>query len=142
MLSDAQKKSLLSELNFKTSRSGGKGGQHVNKVSSKVEVIFNLNDSEILTEDQKTLLQAVLYNKLDGSGCIHITAQADRSQLINKQTAVDKLLFLIEKSLVVQKQRKPTKIPKAIIKKRIENKVMNAHQKALRKKIDFRKYEN
>src|SRR5690606_4575618 len=108
---------LLEHVTFKTSRSGGKGGQHVNKVSSKVEVILNIPDAEFLAADEKALLMSKLAHRLDNGGNLHVVAQEDRSQLANKETAIEKLQLLIANALKVEKPRKPTKVPKAVIRK-------------------------
>lgn len=128
------KEQILKLVDFKTSRSGGKGGQNVNKVSSKVELIFNINDAEFLNNDEKELLRIKLVNRLDSEGLLHIVSQEDRSQLLNKEKTVDKLIELIKKSLQVPKKRKPTKIPKSVIEKRLKNKTVNAFKKDSRKK--------
>lgn len=125
---------LLKEITFKTSRSGGKGGQNVNKVSSKVELIFNIAGSSLLSDEQKLLLTERLANKLDSEGYIHVVSQVDRSQLANKEIAITKFIDLLTKSLAVQKKRKPTKIPKAVIEKRLNNKAANSAKKEHRKK--------
>ncbi len=125
---------LIKEISFKTSRSGGKGGQNVNKVSSKVEAIFNVGNSLLLTDEQKTLLTEKLSKRLDGEGNIHVVSQEDRSQLVNKEKTVLKLLAILEKSLQVPKKRKPSKIPKSIIEKRLSNKLVTSTKKENRKK--------
>ena len=127
------KEELVKEVTFKTSRSGGKGGQNVNKVSSKVELIFNIADSAFFTEDEKALMIQRLTTKLDSEGNLHIVSQEDRSQLLNKQKTLIKLIAVLEKSLKIQKKRKPTKIPKAVIEKRLNNKLVTATKKANRK---------
>jgi len=131
------KTTLLNYIEFKTSRSGGKGGQHVNKVSSKVEVILNVHKAEFLSEAEKTLLMERLAHRLDTAGNLHVIAQDDRSQLANKETAVDKLIRLITAALKVDKPRKATKIPKAVIRKRLEGKHSTALKKAMRKRPSF-----
>jgi len=130
------KEELIKEVIFKTSRSGGKGGQHVNKVSSKVELVFNIENSSILSDEQKGLLQERLTNRLDSEGNIHIVSQEDRSQLLNKQRTLIKLVDLLTKCLHVQKKRKPTKIPKAVIEKRLTNKLLTSQKKKDRKRFD------
>lgn len=125
---------ILKYVTFKTSRSGGKGGQNVNKVSSKVELIFNINEAYFFSEDEKQLLKLRLENRLDTEGLLHIVSQEDRSQLLNKEKTVVKLVELIKKSLLIQKKRKPTKIPKSIIEKRLKNKTVNAFKKERRRK--------
>jgi ribosome-associated protein len=128
------KEELIKELTFKTSRSGGKGGQNVNKVSSKVELIFNPQNSLLFTDDEKVLLLERLANRLDSEGNLHIVSQEDRSQLLNKQRTVIKLVKLLTQCLQVEKKRKPTKIPKAVIAKRLNNKAINSFKKENRKK--------
>lgn len=127
------KEELLKEAIFKTSRSGGKGGQNVNKVSSKVELIFNLPNSLLFTSEQKALLLEKLTNRLDTVGNLHIVSQEDRSQLLNKQRTVFKLIALLTSALQVQKKRKSTKVPKAVVQKRLKSKAINAQKKANRK---------
>jgi ribosome-associated protein len=128
------KEELVKELTFKTSRSGGKGGQNVNKVSSKVELIFNPQNSLLFTNDEKVLLLERLANRLDSEGNLHIVSQEDRSQLLNKQRTVIKLVKLLNQCLQVEKKRKPTKIPKAVIAKRLSNKAIISSKKENRKK--------
>ncbi len=128
---------IIKELEFKTSRSGGKGGQNVNKVSSKVELIFNITDSAFFTSDQKALLISRLATRLDAEGKLHVVSQEDRSQLLNKQRAILKLMTLLTKSLQVQKARKATKVPKSVVEKRLKNKAVQAEKKKSRKKADF-----
>ena len=94
-----RKELLLKECNFKTSRSGGKGGQNVNKVSSKVELIFNVANSVYFTEEQKELLAIRLATRLDSDHNLHIVSQEDRSQLLNKQRTIKKLELLLIKCL-------------------------------------------
>lgn len=128
---------ILRSVTFKTSRSGGKGGQNVNKVSSKVELIFDLSANEYLSDDEKTLLKFRLENRLDSEGLLHIVSQEDRSQLLNKEKTVAKLLELLKKSLHVQKKRKPTKIPKGVIENRLKNKAYTSERKKNRSMPDF-----
>jgi ribosome-associated protein len=125
---------ILQSVTFKTSRSGGKGGQNVNKVSSKVELIFDLETALYFDEDEKILLRSRLENRLDTEGLLHIVSQEDRSQLLNKERTIVKLIELLKRSLQVQKKRKATKIPKAVIQKRLKNKSVNANRKESRKK--------
>lgn len=125
---------LSKEVTMKTSRSGGKGGQHVNKVSSKVELIFNIQHTSLFSEEERSLLLEKLEKKLDSEGNIHIIAQKDRSQLANKALAFEKLINVLTKSLQVHKKRKPTKIPKAIIEKRLNDKLAKANKKENRRK--------
>lgn len=131
------KEQLIKECIFKTSRSGGKGGQNVNKVSSKVELIFNVANSVHFNEEQKKLIVAKLTTRLDSEGNLHIVSQEDRSQLLNKQRTVIKLAELLAKCLQIQKKRKPTKVPKSVIEKRLTNKSVVAQKKNNRKRFDL-----
>lgn len=128
---------ILKVVRFKTSRSGGKGGQNVNKVSSKVELIFNVDDAEFLSDEEKERLKSRLEKRIDAEGCIHIISQEDRSQLLNKEKTVVKLIELIKNSLHIQKKRKPTKTPKSVIESRLKNKTVKAFKKESRKKPDL-----
>ncbi|MDB5020424.1 MAG: Class peptide chain release factor [Pedobacter sp.] len=131
------KEDLLKAVTFKTSRSGGKGGQNVNKVSSKVELIINLREAECFSEEQRKLLLKKLEGRLDRDGKLHIVAQEDRSQLSNKETTVFKLLTVLSAALHVPKVRRPTKVPKSVIKKRLANKQSTGFKKELRKRPEW-----
>jgi ribosome-associated protein len=132
MVPDRQR--ILEFVTFKTSRSGGKGGQHVNKVSSKVEVVLHVPSAAFLSAEEQTLVMSRLAHRLDTNGNLHVIAQDDRSQLANKETAIEKLLLILENALKVDKPRKPTKIPKSVIRKRLENKHSTALKKEMRKR--------
>lgn len=125
---------FIKEITFKTSRSGGKGGQNVNKVSTKVELIFNIALSSLFSEIEKLLLVEKLSEKLDSDGNLHVISQKDRSQLSNKENAIDKALMILTKALQVQKKRKPTKVPRSIIEKRLESKSVLSAKKQSRKR--------
>ncbi|WP_421942774.1 alternative ribosome rescue aminoacyl-tRNA hydrolase ArfB [Pedobacter sp.] len=128
------KEQILKNVSFKTSRSGGKGGQNVNKVSSKVELIFNISSASFLSEEEKEILLEKLSNRIDNEGLLHIITQEDRSQLLNKEKTIVKLIDLIRKSLLVQKERKAVKVPKSVIEKRLRNKAENSSKKETRKR--------
>ena len=128
------KDDILKVVQFKTSRSGGSGGQHVNKVSSKVELILNIGTAAFLTEEEKILVSTRLANRLDQEGNLHVVAQEDRSQLLTKERAVAKMIALLKLALTVSKPRKPTKVPFAVIRKRREHKRALAEKKLYRKK--------
>ncbi|SOD11211.1 alternative ribosome rescue aminoacyl-tRNA hydrolase ArfB [Pedobacter xixiisoli] len=128
---------ILKVVSFKTSRSGGKGGQNVNKVSSKVELIFNIDDAHFFTEEEKLRLKDKLASRLDTEGLLHVVSQEDRSQLLNKQRTVLKLIAILKAGLEVQKVRKASKIPKAVKERRLANKAVNAQKKESRRKPSF-----
>lgn len=124
---------LISELTFKAIRSSGAGGQHVNKVASKVVLNFNLKQSEVFSEAQKNLLLNNLSNRLTTDGILILQSDESRSQHINKELVVKRFLDLIKQGLKVPKKRKPTKIPKAVKLKRLSKKKQQADKKANRK---------
>jgi ribosome-associated protein len=130
-------KDLSDELVFKTSRSGGSGGQHVNKVSSKVELLFNIAGSAHLTVEEKNILETRLGNRVNRDGYIRVVAQEDRSQLKNKKTAIAKLYHLLEKNLTVETPRIATEPSKAAKEKRLTVKKKNSEIKTLRRKKDI-----
>jgi len=122
------------EFVFKTSRSSGKGGQNVNKVSSKVELDFDIWDSKLLTADQKFRIAHKLYSRINKEGILQIVVQSERSQLANKEIAVKKFHELIEKALVPDKKRFKTKPSKSSKEKRLTSKKRKSETKNLRKK--------
>ncbi len=125
---------LISELKFKAVRSSGAGGQNVNKVSSKVVLSFDLANSEALSPEQKLLAETKLATKLTAEKILILNCDEDRSQIRNKEIVTKRFLDLIEKSLVVPKIRKATKIPKSVIRKRLKEKKNLSDIKQLRKK--------
>jgi len=121
---------LMTELSFKTARSGGKGGQHVNKVSSKVLLIWDLQNSNVFDEDEKALLKDRLLNRLTKHDMLQLESSEDRSQLRNKEIVIDRFLNLINESLIPDKPRIPTKIPKRIVLERLDRKKKLASKKS------------
>lgn len=126
-------KDLLKEINFKTSRSGGKGGQNVNKVSSKVELNLNISTSLLFTDEQKQILLQKLANKINSEGILQIITEEERSQLLNKQKSLVKLQQLIKNALYQPAVRKPTKPKRSAIESRLKAKHMNALKKISRR---------
>jgi len=128
------KETIYKELHFKAVRSSGAGGQHVNKVSSKVELYFDLASSEAFTEKEKQLLLKNLSNRINKEGVLKIYSSESRSQHTNKEKVVKRLFKIIEKGLIVPKKRRPTKMSRAQKIKRLDNKTKQATKKILRKK--------
>lgn len=128
---------LITELIFSTSRSGGSGGQHVNKVETKVNIKFHLQNSKVLDAVQKQTIQAVLAKRIDKNGYINMYSQATRSQVKNKERVIKNFIALIKKSLLVQKKRKATKVPKAVKDKIRKDKSRRSELKQMRKKPDY-----
>lgn len=127
------KEDLLKEITFKTSRSGGKGGQNVNKVSSKVELNINIESSTLFSDDQKVLLLQKLSNRINAVGILQVITEEDRSQLQNKLRSIEKLVLLIKNALHQPKVRKATKPGKRVIEKRLKTKQLTALKKISRK---------
>ncbi len=128
------KERLLPYVTFKTSRSGGKGGQNVNKVNTKAELNFDFQNVSWLSDEEKLRIGDKLSNKLNSEGQVQVVCEEGRSQLFNKERAIEKLILLLEHALFVRKARKPTK-PK---KTAVENRLQHKHKQAL-KKINRRK---
>ncbi len=126
---------LHKELDFRATRSSGSGGQHINKVATRVELIFRIPDSQVLTEQQQRRLQKVLSNRINKEGELLVASQNRRSQALNKKEAVRKFDRLVEKALRPAKKRKGPKKKVADPKKRLEAKRRRSEQKALRKKV-------
>ena len=128
---------IASEISFKAVRSSGAGGQNVNKVSSKVVLTFDLVNSKGLTDDEKTLLQTKIATKLTQEGILILTSEEDRSQLKNKEKVIKKCFKLLDNALIIPKERKETKIPRAVKEKRLNAKKVMSVLKQNRKKPNF-----
>ena len=128
---------IISELSFKAVRSSGAGGQNVNKVSSKVVLSFDLKNSQALTDEEKLLVETQLSSRLTTDVVLILNCDEDRSQFRNKEIVIKRFLALIKNALFVPKERKPTRIPKSVIRKRIKDKKNISEVKKNRRKPDF-----
>ncbi|MGB4397775.1 MAG: alternative ribosome rescue aminoacyl-tRNA hydrolase ArfB [Daejeonella sp.] len=131
------KQDLTREITFKTSRSGGKGGQNVNKVSSKVEINLNIHASALFNDEQKAILAEKLANRINSEGILQVITEEDRSQLRNKELGLEKLIILLRNALHKPKTRKATKPGKGVIEKRLKFKQATAIKKINRRRGDW-----
>jgi len=127
---------LSSEFQFLTSRSSGPGGQNMNKVNSKVELRFDIPNSSLLTDEQKEILLKKLSTKITSEGILSVVSQRDRSQLSNKEDAIEKLYLLISKALKPVIRRKKTKPTKSSVERRLTGKRIKSEIKQNRQKLD------
>ena len=125
------------EFQFQASRSGGAGGQNVNKVSTKVELRFNVLTSNLLDDSQKALVQERLKNQINSEGELIIVSQEERTQLRNKNTVIKKFRELLKKVLFIHKKRLKVKPTIAMIAKRLDSKKKLSEKKANRGKINY-----
>ena len=123
------KTQLHTELDFKAVRSSGAGGQNVNKVSTKVILNWNSLATSGLTENEITRVQEKLANRINKEGVLILECDETRSQLKNKELVIKRFFFLLENALVVAKKRIATKIPKSVIRKRLNDKKVNSEKK-------------
>lgn len=123
------------ELRFRSSRSGGPGGQNVNKLETRIELLFDVAGSPSLTADQRELVLKHLHSKIDADGILRIVSQESRSQWINKQDAVNKFVLLLRGALKPRKKRIATKPSKTSKAKRVEGKKMRGEKKRSRGRI-------
>jgi ribosome-associated protein len=128
---------VTSELNFKAVRSSGAGGQNVNKVSSKIVLIYDVATSQGMDEEEKKLLQTKLKTKISQENLLILTCDEDRSQFKNKKIIIKRFFEMLAKALAKPKVRKATKISKGANEKRIQEKKKAGEIKAGRKKLDF-----
>lgn len=127
------------EFEIRASRSGGKGGQNVNKVSTKIELVFNIANSALLFDDEKIIISEKLSNKISKEGNLIIQSQETRSQLSNKETAIEKLYELLENALKKEKPRKKTKPTLAKKEERLKEKKAASDKK---KNRSFKKFND
>jgi ribosome-associated protein len=125
------------EFTFRMSRSSGKGGQHVNKVNTRVELLFDVLNTALLDEDEQNRVIQKLAAIISQEGIMQITCQSTRSQKRNKEIAIEKFYEKIEDALKVEKPRKKTKKPKSLDEKRLKEKKIQADKKAKRQKVNL-----
>jgi len=125
---------VIGELTFKFSRSGGAGGQHVNKVSSKVLLQWNVEHSAAVSAEEKAVISTVLTNRINKEGILQLECDIDRSQIRNKEIAINRFTRILQEALVPAKPRKKTKIPYSSVLKRLDRKKQQSQLKASRGK--------
>ena len=132
-----KKSTIENELIFTFTRSSGAGGQHVNKVSTRVELRFNISGSQGLTDPEKQLILNKLKNRINSDNELIVTSQASRSQLKNKESATERFFNLIESAAKPKKPRKATHPTRQSVAKRLERKQQKSELKQSRRKPDF-----
>jgi len=125
----------LSELRFRFSRSGGPGGQHVNRTATRVELLFDVAHSLSLTEEQRQRLLKRLAGRIDSEGILRVAAQSERSQLRNRQEAIERLQTLLRQALYIPKRRRRSRVPRWARERRLAEKRRHSEAKRYRRKV-------
>jgi ribosome-associated protein len=128
---------LSSEFVFHASRSSGPGGQNVNKVNSRIELRFDIKNSALLSDVQKTILFTKLASRMTTDGILILTGQEERSQLKNKEQVVDRLYQLLREALKPVRKRRKTRPTRTSVEKRLQGKKMRSERKTMRGRIRF-----
>lgn len=128
---------ILNEVEFSTSLSGGSGGQHVNKVETKVNLSWKINDTNVLNDAEKERLTKRLKNRINQNGELKLSCSETRSQHQNKKIIIQRFQNIIKTALAKPKKRKSTIVPKRVKLKRLMRKSIQSEKKALRKKPDY-----
>ncbi len=126
-------KNFTTELTYKTSRSSGAGGQNVNKVETSVTVLWKVEESLVFSDEEKVLIQEKLKNRINSDGILQVSSSEARTQFQNRKIAIEKILDLVNKSLIIPKKRVKTKPSKAQVEKRIQTKKKISEKKENRK---------
>jgi ribosome-associated protein len=133
---ELKKRNFENDFVYTTSRSNGPGGQNINKLNTKVELRFNVNDTKLLTDAERELIRKKLPNKINLEGELILVAQSERTQLMNKKLVTEKFYFIISKALTSLPKREATRHTISSVRKRIEKKRKLGYKKSMRKQTD------